>query len=136
MPSPRSFIRTACKTSRPCSSPSCRLPTIRVLGMVPEGSDQVHVVVRATRTIEKAEINRVDVVTLKRGGREWKMLLPSELRVVAETIKRLGPPGHDSATAKDADSGSIHDTDDGPGAETGARGACLNAGDSGAHATW
>jgi uncharacterized protein (TIGR03066 family) len=77
--------------------------TIRVLGMIPEGSDQVHMVVRATRTIEKAEISRVDVVTLKRSGREWKMLLPSELRVVAKTIKRLGPPGpaSASATAKD-----------------------------------
>ena len=77
--------------------------TSTVLGMVPEGSDQVHVVARATRTIEKAEISRVDVVTLKRSGREWKMLLPSELRLVAETIKRLGTPGHDSATSKDVD---------------------------------
>jgi len=77
--------------------------TRRVLGMVSEGSTQVHVVVRATRKIEKAEISRVEVVTLKRSGRDWKMLLPSELRVVAETIKRLGPPGHDSATSKDAD---------------------------------
>jgi hypothetical protein len=77
--------------------------TSTVLGMVPEGSDQVHVVVRATRTIEKAEISRVDVVPLKRRGRKWKMLLPSELRVVAETIKRLGTPGHDSGTSKDVD---------------------------------
>jgi hypothetical protein len=82
---------------------NCPSGTIRVLGMVPEGSAQVHVVVRAIRTIEKTEISRVDVVTLKRSGRGWKMLLPSELRVVAETIKRLGPPGpaSASATAKD-----------------------------------
>jgi hypothetical protein len=77
--------------------------TIRILGMVPEGADQVHVVVRATQMIAKTEISKVDVVTLKRSGREWKMLLPSELRVVAETMKRLGPPGATSASATATD---------------------------------
>jgi uncharacterized protein (TIGR03066 family) len=102
---PKEFFARFAKgyTSRAPLKETFASTTSTVLGMVPEGSDQVHVVVRATRTIEKAKISRVDVVTLKRSGREWKMLLPSELRVVAETIKRLGTPGHDSGTSKDVD---------------------------------
>jgi hypothetical protein len=66
--------------------------TAKVLGKVPEGANQTHVVVRVTRTMGKTKLTRVEVVTVKRSGGAWKVAMPEELRGLAETIKRTAPP--------------------------------------------
>jgi hypothetical protein len=75
--------------------------TANVLGTVAEGADQAHVVLRITRKMGKVELSKVDVVTLKRSRGEWKVMLPGELRGVAETIKMMSGPAT-STTREDA----------------------------------
>jgi hypothetical protein len=53
--------------------------------------------------IKDTDVNRVEIVPVKRSGTEWKMMLPEVIQVMAETVKRtleIGP----------AKSGPVSDT--------------------------
>jgi hypothetical protein len=70
----------------------------KIIGTVREGEDRAHVVVRTRRKFGEAEMAQVEVVSLKRSGTEWKMLLPDSVRIMAETfgraagnVQRAGP---------------------------------------------
>jgi hypothetical protein len=61
----------------------------KIIGTVREGEDQAHVVVRMRRNVGKAEMTQVEVVTLKRSDKEWKLLLPDSVRIMAESFRRI-----------------------------------------------
>jgi len=65
-----------------------RAPTgdSRTVGMVREGSELAHVVVRSR--ISNADTTRVEVVSVKRLGTEWKMMLPEAIQAMAEAFQR------------------------------------------------
>jgi len=65
----------------------------KILGTVREGDDLAHVVVRTRAKYLGTEINRVDVVTLKRSDSEWRIMLPEAVRVMAETFRSSLFPG-------------------------------------------
>lgn len=54
-----------------------------VLGEVPEGNSQVHVVYRGRITAGDQTLSDVDILTLRRSPGGWKALLSGELRALA-----------------------------------------------------
>jgi hypothetical protein len=60
----------------------------KALGVVREGGDLAHVVVRTRTKHGGREVTKVEVISLKRSGTEWKVLLPDAVREVADTFRR------------------------------------------------
>jgi hypothetical protein len=73
----------------------------KIIGTVREGDDQAHVVVRTRGKLDGAEMNRIDVVSLKRSGTQWKLMLPDSVRAMAEMFKRTGRDVQKSGPVKD-----------------------------------
>jgi hypothetical protein len=73
----------------------------KIIGTVREGEDQAYVVVRTRRKVAGVQMNRVEVVALKRNGTGWKLLLPDSVRILAETFKRTRPDVERSGPVKD-----------------------------------
>ncbi|MBO0699245.1 MAG: hypothetical protein J2P46_12685 [Zavarzinella sp.] len=73
----------------------------KIIGTVREGDDQAYVVVRTRRKEDPGELTRVEVIALKRSGREWKILLPDVVRIMADTFRRTGPAVQKSGPVKD-----------------------------------
>jgi ketosteroid isomerase-like protein len=68
----------------------------KILGTVREGEDLAHVVIRTRikgQGTDASDVSKVDVVTVKRDGGEWKIVLPDVVRVMAETFKRTWRSG-------------------------------------------
>lgn len=65
----------------------------KILGTVREGKDLAHVLIRTRAMYQQTEVNKVDVVTLKRNGTEWRIMLPEAVRVMAETFRSGLLPG-------------------------------------------
>jgi uncharacterized protein (TIGR03067 family) len=61
-----------------------------IIGTVREGDDRAYVVVRSR--IKHTEVSKVEVISLKRSGTEWKTLLPEVVQVMAEMFKRTQQP--------------------------------------------
>jgi hypothetical protein len=49
------------------------------IGHVDEGGNQTHVVYRATLTTGGAAVTKMEVLTLKRDGEEWKVMLTGDI---------------------------------------------------------
>jgi hypothetical protein len=64
--------------------------TTSFIGHVDEPPDLTHVVYRLTMQLGGMRMNKVDVITLKRDGNQWKALLSADLE---GTIARLTAPG-------------------------------------------
>ena len=60
----------------------------KIIGTVREGDEAAYVVVRTRTKNQGTEMTKVDVITLKRTGAEWKLMLPDVVRVMADTFKR------------------------------------------------
>lgn len=78
----------------------------RVLGAVPEGADRVHLVVRSRSSALGIQTTRMQVVSLNRTARGWRMDLSGEMEGLAEgyTLAReLGDPAKTDAAADDAE---------------------------------
>lgn len=58
----------------------------KIVGAVREGSDLTHFVVRSR--IGNSGRTKVEVVTVRRSGMEWKMLLPDAIQGMAEAFLR------------------------------------------------
>jgi hypothetical protein len=71
---------------------------VKVLGTVREGRDLAHAVVRVRTKSEKTELTKVELITLKRSGPEWRLLLPDAVRGLAEHFRRSGTPTTGPAT--------------------------------------
>lgn len=65
----------------------------QVLGNVTEGGNLAHVVFRATLSQEGREMTKMSVLSLKRDGEHWKVLLTDDLEnLVSGLGKRLASP--------------------------------------------
>jgi hypothetical protein len=73
----------------------------KIIGTVREGGNRAYVVVRTRRKIAGTEMNRVEVVELKRSGAEWQLILPDSVRVLAETFRRTGQDTQKSGPVRD-----------------------------------
>ncbi len=73
----------------------------KILGTVHEGSDMAHVLVRSRTKLDESDVTRVEVVTLKRTGAGWKLLLPDVVRVMAETYRRAALATQKAGPVKD-----------------------------------
>jgi hypothetical protein len=63
----------------------------KILGTVREGKDLAHVVVRLqfmNIKVKGVAATNIGVVSLKRSGKEWRLLLTDDMRGVAEQFKR------------------------------------------------
>ena len=59
-----------------------------VLGHVNEGDDLVHVVYRVGVAAGAKEMTKIEVVTLKRDGEEWRTLLAGNIEGLAQALKQ------------------------------------------------
>jgi hypothetical protein len=53
--------------------------TYEFIGHVDEGGNQTHVVYRATLTTGGTAVTKMEVITLKRDGEEWKVMLTGDI---------------------------------------------------------
>lgn len=56
-----------------------RSAKVDVLGHVDEGADTTHVLYRLRLTVEGVEMRKVDVLTLRRSGTEWRAMLSADI---------------------------------------------------------
>ncbi|HEX6534176.1 MAG TPA: hypothetical protein VF041_06240 [Gemmatimonadaceae bacterium] len=56
-----------------------RSAKVDVLGHVDEGADVTHVLYRLRLTVEGVEMRKVDVLTLRRAGAEWRAMLSADI---------------------------------------------------------
>ena len=88
---PAEFVARSMKAlAGPSGSVNPFAAEAKIIGTVREGADRAHVVVRSRRKFGEAEMVQVEVVSLKRSGTEWKVLLPDSIRILADTFSRLG----------------------------------------------
>jgi hypothetical protein len=73
----------------------------KIIGTVREGDDLAYVVVRTRTRIQENEVTKVDVITMKRSGAEWKMMLPDVVRTMAETLGRTAQDIQKSGAVRD-----------------------------------
>jgi len=59
-----------------------------MLGHVTEPPDLAHVVYRMRLTVEGMAITKLDVMSLRRAGSEWRALLKGDIEGMAEAIRR------------------------------------------------
>jgi hypothetical protein len=65
----------------------------QVIGHVDEGGNITHVVYRATLRRGPAELHKMDVLSLKRDGEDWKLLLSDDLESLVSGLgKRIATP--------------------------------------------
>jgi hypothetical protein len=65
----------------------------KILGTVREGDDLAHVLIRTRAKYQQTDVNRIEVVTVKRSDSEWRIVLPEAVRVMAEAFRRGLQPG-------------------------------------------
>ena len=75
----------------PQAKPDIAALDSKIIGTVREGDELAYVVVRSR--IKDTKVTKVEVITLKRSGAEWKMMLPEVIQVMAETFTRTLNPG-------------------------------------------
>jgi hypothetical protein len=59
-----------------------------MLGHVSEGPELAHVVYRIRLTVEGMAVTKLDVITLRKSGAEWRALLKGDIEAMAEAIRR------------------------------------------------
>lgn len=62
--------------------------TIEVIGHVKEGADMLHVVYRGTVNSGDLKISQLSVMSMKKSGERWGMLLTNDLEALAATLKK------------------------------------------------
>ena len=61
----------------------------KIIGIVYEGHDLAHVVSRVGVKLEDISMTKMTVITLKRSGTEWRMLLTGEMQGLGEQFRRI-----------------------------------------------
>lgn len=74
---------------------------VTIIGTVHERDDQAHAVVRTKRKFEGSELTQMEVITLKRSGGEWKIMLPDTVRILADSLQRSGTNVEKSGPVQD-----------------------------------
>lgn len=62
--------------------------TMTVIGHVPEGPDTVHVVYRLHMTMDSLSIAKTDVLSMRKNGSSWGVLLSADLEGMAAALRR------------------------------------------------
>jgi hypothetical protein len=65
-----------------------------VIGTLPEGNDQAHIVYRTDAKAEKLAITRTSVLSLRRYGNEWRMLLTGSIEGLAARLSQMAGSPH------------------------------------------
>ena len=66
-----------------------RSAEIQVVGSVPEGADQAHVVYRMSMSVAGATVTRMNVISARRDGASWKGLLTGDMQGLAQALQGL-----------------------------------------------
>lgn len=80
-----SFLRAA--RSQAEALGSADFDGLEILGEVMEGPDIAHVVTRNKITVGEVEIEGMEVVSCKKRGDEWKLLMSSQMKGLANQIR-------------------------------------------------
>jgi hypothetical protein len=81
------FVR-AINDRNPTAAEALRAATIDVIGHVGEGPDVAYVVYRATLDVEGMTISNVNVLTVKRWGDGWRVLLSGDYSALATALRQ------------------------------------------------
>ncbi len=81
------FVR-ALNARDPAAARAISEATIQQIGHVPDGVDIAHVVYRATLDVEGMTISNVNVLTVKRWERGWRVLLTGDYSALATVLRR------------------------------------------------
>jgi hypothetical protein len=74
-----------------------------IIGHVDEGGNVTHVVFRATLKRGKTELTKMDVLSLKRDGEEWRVLLTDDMEsLILNLGQQLTAPRPPARTAGQA----------------------------------
>jgi hypothetical protein len=60
---------------------------VKILGVVMEGEDLAHVVVRNRISVAEHDVESVEVTTFSKIGSQWKVKMSGKLRVIALTLR-------------------------------------------------
>ena len=65
-----------------------RTARIEVLGHVPEGTTDAHVVFRTEMTVRGVDMTQMDVISVRRSGDTWRSLLKGDMSAIAAAIRQ------------------------------------------------
>lgn len=74
----------------------------QILGAVPEGDRQVHLVTRNTAEAMGIRMTRMEVVSLNRTPQGWRLALSGQMEGMAEVMRKMSEAGAPPAPATDA----------------------------------
>ena len=80
-----SFLRTALAQAKELGK--VNFDGMEILGEVMEGPDLAHVVTRNTVSVGDIEVEGMEVVSCRRRGDEWKLLVSSQMKGLANQIR-------------------------------------------------
>lgn len=78
----------------PAFAEAMKTADFTVIGTLPEGKDLVHVVYRTGAKAEDLEITRTSVLSLRRHGDEWRMLLTGNIEGLAARLSQMSGSRH------------------------------------------
>jgi len=81
------FVRSL-NEQNPTAAQALQAATIEEIGHVSEGPDVAHVVYRATLDVEGMTISNVNVLTVKRSGDDWRVLLTGDYSALATALRQ------------------------------------------------
>lgn len=61
----------------------------KVIGTVYEMDGMAHVLYRASVKVDEIDVSQVDVISLKRDGQSWGMLMKAEFKAMAQQLRRI-----------------------------------------------
>lgn len=78
----------------PAFAEAMRTAEFHVIGTLPEGESLVHVVYRTEAKAEDLEVTRTSVLSLRRHGSEWRMLLTGNIEGLAARLSQMSGSRH------------------------------------------
>ena len=78
----------------PAFAEAMKTAEFHVIGILPEGKDLSHVVYRTDAKAEDLEITRTSVLSLRRHGGEWRMLLTGNIEGLAARLSQMSGSRH------------------------------------------
>ena len=86
-------------TSSPDTKTELASSVNTILGRVDEAPDLAHVVFRSRAKIGSEEINEVDLLSLKKQGSTWRVLLTSDIEaMINQLLESVAPPEEEPAS--------------------------------------
>jgi len=73
----------------PAFAEAMKTAEFKIVGTVPEGDDVVHVVYRADASVDDLAITRTSVMSLRKQGGEWRLLLTGNIEGLASRLSQM-----------------------------------------------